>query len=752
MHNILKPSSTPIDFTYCKTFAEHQTKSMPWPEFVATIAEPRAYKTKEQSLKRGAIIGGVFDDESRSREDNVSQRTIITLDYDDMEGITTREIRKSLLENLDCAFCAYSTFSHTPENPRIRVVIPLSRPVDRKEHRFIVSTIDEILSIGNIDNCSFVMNQLMFLASVQDLGEFWYLINPMPGSDNSADIPFLDADEFLKEHGFVGKLTRSNEPSDLEVMINTKPLDLTEEQVNIILSLHQPSDLEYDEWLETGMALYHQFAGSVDGYDVWKSWSKLSEKYDETFMPTKWQSFAPTGSQSPVTMGTIIYRIGGMREVVARQDDPVFNDYVYIRSIDKFFNVKNGDMCSKQGFDITMNRHVPIVIDAKGKEKQRPASDYFTNVIRGASVQSEMYFPFAYDPNIPVFHHKGSTYVNSYVPTSVPETNKNWRQSHHWKVIENHIKNILPEDWQIILAWMAHNVQKPGDKIRWMPLIKGVQGDGKTTFERILSATMGSRHVKNATEASINSDFTGWATDAAVVALEEIRTKGHSRYNVVEKMKPFITNDVVEIVKKGRDGVNVPNTTNFIAFTNHEDAIAIDLDDRRWYVTFTRFETRQQMLSEIPQSYWDEIYDAIQNHAPELRGWLLDQDTSAISPNWAPENTKHKLRMIELSVPDDFSEAAEVIDSGGVGITKDVVLGPFLKDELMRVGIRLNTRRVQKAMEYLGYTSLDQKLMWRGKASRIYVHKSRKDLIGYPDEVNHKIREILDEETLEDFE
>lgn len=37
-----------------------------------------------------------------------------------------------------------------------------------------------------------------------------------------------------------------------------------------------------------------------------------------------------------------------------------------------------------------------------------------------------------------------------------------------------------------LLYWMAHNVQKPGVKIRWSPILKGVHGDGKTLAAAVL--------------------------------------------------------------------------------------------------------------------------------------------------------------------------------------------------------------------------------------------------------------------------
>ena len=85
-----------ISFTFCKNFAQAETKFAAWPVFVASVTRSLPYPSKKASIARAAIVGGVRSDEQRGRADNVKTRTILTLDYDNLPGLTTSDIEVAL--------------------------------------------------------------------------------------------------------------------------------------------------------------------------------------------------------------------------------------------------------------------------------------------------------------------------------------------------------------------------------------------------------------------------------------------------------------------------------------------------------------------------------------------------------------------------------------------------------------------------------------------------------------------------------
>ena len=105
---------------------------------------------------------------------------------------------------------------------------------------------------------------------------------------------------------------------------------VTEQEIQQYLEYVTNSDLEYDEWLEIGMII-HESLGE-EGFQVWDSWSRKSEKYQPDLMENKYHSFGKNPSR--VTIGTLIQRAkqNGYIEPVTFETtltydvDPLFTD------------------------------------------------------------------------------------------------------------------------------------------------------------------------------------------------------------------------------------------------------------------------------------------------------------------------------------------------------------------------------------------------------------------------------------------
>ena len=86
----------------------------------------------------GGFVGGTLKG-GRRKIDAVLQRRLITLD---MDSITAGEDPWPTVELiLGCAAVLYSTHSHTAKAPRLRLVLPLSRPVSPEEYEAIARRI-----------------------------------------------------------------------------------------------------------------------------------------------------------------------------------------------------------------------------------------------------------------------------------------------------------------------------------------------------------------------------------------------------------------------------------------------------------------------------------------------------------------------------------------------------------------------------------------------------------------------------------
>ena len=96
--------------------------------------------------------------------------------------------------------------------------------------------------------------------------------------------------------------------------------DWDADRVMYEIAPHLDIESDYDDWLATGMALHHQFAGSFEGFELWNTIYESSSKYtDRSYGEAKWDSFSKQRAQGggPVTLATLIKRVKPQREAKA---------------------------------------------------------------------------------------------------------------------------------------------------------------------------------------------------------------------------------------------------------------------------------------------------------------------------------------------------------------------------------------------------------------------------------------------------
>ena len=167
--------------------------------------------------------GGFIAGESRyNRRDNISMlsRNMITLDLDYCPANIFEIIKqKHETGELNFKFFVYTTHSHTPEKPRLRVVVPLSKPVALEQYEPIARAIAVIIGFEFFDATTFQVNRIMYFPSVSIDGEYRCEIYGLDTHDflNPDDMldkymNYLDINEFQKPHYIDGlKINRIEE-------------------------------------------------------------------------------------------------------------------------------------------------------------------------------------------------------------------------------------------------------------------------------------------------------------------------------------------------------------------------------------------------------------------------------------------------------------------------------------------------------------------------------------------------------------
>jgi len=150
-----------------------------------------------------------------------------------------------------------------------------------------------------------------------------------------------------------------------------------------------------------------------------------------------------------------------------------------------------------------------------------------------------------------------------------------------------HMEYIVPEQRErhILLQWMAHQIQLPGEKIHWSALIQGQIGIGKSLIGRALGKLIGEDNVARPTNEEFNEIYTSWQRNCQLVIVEEI--KANHRMDLMNKLKPKITDPICTVREMHKNSYKQPNRYNLLFFTNHKDALIIDEHERRYFIIYS---------------------------------------------------------------------------------------------------------------------------------------------------------------------
>lgn len=406
--------------------------------------------------------------------------------------------------------------------------------------------------------------------------------------------------------------------------------------------------------------------------------------------------------------------------------------YCFVANGDRFFNTNNGQYMTMVGFHGTFGRFMPIN-DAGRRENAAERCLHFWNMPIVEQV--------GYRPDCgPFYVWDGVHYANRYSPTSLPAVATEYTAAGLAGI--NAFQSMLydmcsrrDDVFRQVLYWMAHNVQKPGVKIRWSPIIKGVHGDGKTLAAVVLRSAMGFRNVSTTSNSNISNSggFTDWAVRGAVNIIEEIMLTGKVRHQLYNSMKEFITNDIVDINPKGATPYQAYNVTNHLALTNHNDALPMEKTDRRWMVVFTPWSSLSGMMAYcgLDAAGWksrtDSIDHAKRHCADELRAWFLSVPLPPeFDINGSALVTPEKMRMMASSSDNAESVAMSLIAAGGVGITENVVSSSHLSRAL-QIRAQVEGFELPKgtALNHmftrLGYSKVEKQIKWLGQTYTIWL-------------------------------
>ena len=175
-----------------------KNKQIHWSELLARLKDPtvtqetqaeyfKMTKSQQDKIKDvGGFVGGTLKDGHR-KTDTVKMRTVLTFDLDaaPVDFVVNMQL------DAPYAWAVYSTHKHTPDKPRYRLIVPLTRHVSPDEYEAVMRKLAEEIGLEYMDSTTFQPSRLMYWPSCSRDAEYVFEYN---------DDKVLDPDEILKKY------------------------------------------------------------------------------------------------------------------------------------------------------------------------------------------------------------------------------------------------------------------------------------------------------------------------------------------------------------------------------------------------------------------------------------------------------------------------------------------------------------------------------------------------------------------------
>lgn len=308
----------------------------------------------------------------------------------------------------------------------------------------------------------------------------------------------------------------------------------------------------------------------------------------------------------------------------------------------------------------------------------------------------------------------GRSYLNTYVPARIETL------AGDPTPFLRHLSLVLPspDDQRILLEYLAHNARFPGHKIPWAPLIQSVEGVGKNVFKQVIRHAIDKQYFYQPKAKQLNdsgSKFNGWMDSKLFFLVDEIKTD--DKRDMVETLKPFVTETELEIEGKGVNQRMADTPSNWMFFSNHKDAIPVTANGRRFAIFYSAIQTLDDLRSRgMDDAYFSSLYAWLGDHQNGdhrmglkiAANYLLTYPIErGALPTRAPITTSTAEALIESRGWLETMIADAVDDQRNgfrAGWINTAALGSLLREQRKEV----KPRTVGEAIKALGYHPIGQ--------------------------------------------
>ena len=229
----------------------------------------------------------IYEPFATRKKENVLYMTGIVFDIDHKKP-TSESIEDVIARFPSIIIHAYTTWSHTQEIPRWRLIIPFQNKIEIREWDNVFDRAYTLFNHPAVDRASKNPAAIYFAPYLKDTNSPFYSESWIEDRQYLAvnDLPALSK-KVQKQPSSTSHLN-----ADAKIIEALNSID---------------ADIPYDEWIKIGMALHHEWGEMA--FPIWDNWSLRGHKYPrsgEASTLAHWKSFK--SAATPITIGTL-YKI-----------------------------------------------------------------------------------------------------------------------------------------------------------------------------------------------------------------------------------------------------------------------------------------------------------------------------------------------------------------------------------------------------------------------------------------------------------
>jgi len=551
-------------------------------------------KMKKEDKDGSAWIPCSAIDSSGARiQSNMDKAYCLVLDID--TGMQLNDVRKRI-EGYEAVI--HSSYSHSPEHSKWRVVFPLKAPVPAKD-------------IGTIfDHFQERFDGLLDSACGHDPARLYYLPACPADAEHLFHFEHLEG-KFLDGHAILTMGLTNPPKSKVPSMVATDSA-----------SIH------------SGVA-----TGGRNNAAFKKAVNLLNDGHSEVEVTD--ELLAWNERNTPPLDTSEIHQVvrSALKNVTSRASvaDDIVSDlnkkYAWVNKQHQIFRFKERDFVKVEAFH-SMYANTSIKVRVDDNEKWQTYSQVWFRSPNRRTHDDVDFVP----GGEPIVNNKINLWEGwGATPLAGDIT--------PWATFLDFLFASDPNARKWVEQWLAYPLQYPGAKLTTAVVLWSIkQGVGKSMLGETVGKIYG-KHFKTITAVELHSAFNAWMKDSQFILGEE--NSSSDQRTDANRLKSLITGNTVTINEKYQPMLELPNCANFLFTSNHPDAFHLEDGDRRFFIW-------EINANRMPDKFYDNFIDWRDNRGGlnVLMQHLQKLDLTAFLPKGNAPMTEAKTEMIHHSKSD----------------------------------------------------------------------------------------------------